>query len=301
MIVRVVLLLLGLLTGVMLAAAGYYGVFGTSTPKRQATAAPPPPPRPETMVMVAAKAIPTGTLIGPQDLRFAPIAPDKVTAADYLRAKEPNGGQQQVADGKSFGEVIGAVSRTRFDQGDPIARNAIVHPGDSGFLAAVLRPGMRAMTIAVNAVTGAAGLVHPGDHVDVVLTQVFAHQLRPGDRSVSETIATDLRVVAVDQRVQAGQTKPGQTHPEQTVTLELTPLQAEQINVATKMGELALAIRSVQSPKLAVGEENAAPPGVWAKDLSPAAAEVRMAQPNGPPKPTLRILRGGTVQNVLLP
>ncbi|MGH7076165.1 MAG: Flp pilus assembly protein CpaB [Stellaceae bacterium] len=299
MIVRVILLLLGLVTGVLLAAAGYYGVFGTSTPKQQATAAPTPPPPPKTMVIVAAKPIPTGTLIAPQDIRFAPIPPNKVTAAEYVRVKEPKPNLQQNADRKSFQQVIGAVTRARFDQGDPVQRNDIVHPGDAGFLAAVLQPGMRAVTIAVNVVTGAAGLVHPGDHVDVVLTQVFPRQIRPGNRSVAETIATDLRVVAVDQRVQAGQMKQKATHPEQTVTLEVSPLQAEQINVATKMGELALSIRSVQQTA-AGAEANAAPPGVWAKDLSPATAEVH-APHHGGPKPQLRILRGAKVENVVLP
>jgi pilus assembly protein CpaB len=300
MIVRVILLLLGLITGVLLAAAGYYGVFGSSTPKREATAAPSPPP-PETMVMVAAKAIPTGTLIAPQDLRFGPMTPNKVTAAYYLRPKEADPNKQQAADRKVFEEVAGAVTRSRVDEGDPLERNAIVHPGDAGFLAAVLQPGMRAVTIAVNVVTGAAGLVHPGDHVDVVLTQVFPQQPRPGDRSVAETIATDLRVVAVDQRVQAGDVKQKEIHPEQTVTLEVTPLQAEQIDVGARMGELGLAIRGVQNQQNGA-QAGEVPPGVWAKDLSPAAAEVRPpAGKGGPQKPQLRVLRGDKVEEVVLP
>jgi pilus assembly protein CpaB len=305
MIVRVVLLLLGLISGVALAAAGYYGVFGSSTPKHEAIAALPPPP--QTMVMVAAKPIPTGTLIAPQDLRFAPVAPTKVSAAEFLRPKEPSPDRQQVADRNTFDQVTGAVTRAHVDQGDPIERGDIVKPGDSGFLAAVLRPGMRAVTIGVNVVTGAAGLVHPGDHVDMVLTQIFTgHETDPGNRSVSETVATDLRVVAVDQRVQAGDVKTKDEHPAQTVTLEVTPLQAEQVDVAVKMGELSLAIRSIQAPPNTGGgsgaEASNVPPGVWAKDLSPAAADVHPPEiKGGQPKPQLRILRADKVENVVLP
>lgn len=318
MIVRVVLLLLGLVSGVALAAAAYYGVFGNSAPKPQATAAPPPPPpAPKTMVVVASKPLPTGTLIAFQDLRFAPAPKGRTSGGEFIRPAAPNANKQAMADHKMLAEIVGAVARARFDQGDPLLRGEIVKPGDAGFLAAVLRPGMRAITIGVNLVTGGAGLIYPGDHVDVVLTQTFpGHETDPGNRSVSETIARDLRVIAVDQRLQAGGTTEKSHKPAQTITLEVTALQAEQIDVATKMGEVALAIRSIHStaPGASGGETATRLPAVWAKDLSPAAAEVK--PPNHPPTPTgapeskqnagqkkpqLRIIRGEKVENVVLP
>ncbi|HEY7991366.1 MAG TPA: Flp pilus assembly protein CpaB [Stellaceae bacterium] len=322
MIVRVILLLLGLVSGVMLAAAAFYGVFGPETPKQQATAAPPPPPPPpQTMVVVAARAIPTGTLITPQDLRFAPLAAGDTAAHDYLRSNQPNPKDQQTADRRVLGDVVGGVSRVRFDEGAPIARGETVKPGDAGFLAAVLRPGMRAITVSVNIVTGNNGLLAPGDHVDVVLTQVFVgHDADPGNRTAAEIIAADLRVIAVDQRLLAGEPPQKDQRPAQTVTLEVSALQAEQISVGAKMGEMGLAIRGVQAdlkPGTKPGEQNteapASPPIVWAKDVSHAAGDVR--PPKGPPpggkgapvatgdesKPAVRVLRGEKVESVVLP
>jgi pilus assembly protein CpaB len=322
MIVRVVLLLLGLASGVLLAAAAFYGVFGPTAPKPEAAAAPPPPPPPpQTMIVVAAKAIPSGTLITFQDLRFAPVAANLPTAADFLRPGAPTPNDQRIADRRVFSEIAGAVSRARFDEGDPIVRGQMVKPGDSGFLAAVLRPGMRAVTMSVNLVTGNAGLLSPGDHVDVVLVQTFpGHDTDPGNRSVAETIATDLRVIAVDQRLEAGPVLPKDSHPAQTVTLEVTPVQAEQIDVGSKMGELALAIRGVQAEP-SPGDQSAAPasgpanPTVWAKDLSQAAAGIQPAQgapagKGGAPtpasgndtgKPAVRVIRAEKVETVVLP
>lgn len=327
MIVRVVLLVLGLISGVLLAAAAFYGVFGPEPPKPAAVAAlPAPPPPPPVMVVVAAKAIPTGTLITFADLRFAPVASGQQIGGDYVRTNAPTPKEQQAADHHVLSEVVGGVSRARFDEGEPVVRGQTVKPGDAGFLAAVLRPGMRAITMSVNIVTGNAGLLAPGDHVDLVLTQIFpGHETDPGRRSAADTVASNLRVIAVDQRLQAGGAaeQPKDARPAQTVTLEVTALQAEQVAVAAKMGELALAIRGVQADLAAgtkPGEQNttpaAPPPTVWAKDVSQAAADSRppkMAPPptgKGPPggpnaenegKPQVRVMHGDKAENVVLP
>jgi pilus assembly protein CpaB len=322
MIVRVILLLLGLMSGVLLAAAAFYGVFGPSTPTKPEAAAapPPPPPPPQTMIVVAAKAIPTGTLITLGDLKFAAVSPGQQTGADYLRNQAPSPKEQNAADHHVFNEIAGAVSRVRFDENDPVVRGQMVKPGDAGFLAAVLRPGMRAITMSVNIVTGNAGLLAPGDHVDVLLTQTFlGHETDPGHRSVAETIASDLRVIAVDQKLQAGGEPPKDAHPAQTVTLEVTAIQAEQINVGAKMGEMGLAIRGIQadrSPGAKPGEQEGAPPppppSVWAKDVSQAASEVRPPKPpaapgkpgapvNGDGKPQIRIMHGEKAETLVLP
>jgi pilus assembly protein CpaB len=312
MIVRVVLLLLGLASGGLLAAAAFYGVFGSSTPKPSAAAAMPIPQKPQNMVVVATRAIPTGTLITYQDLRFAAVSDDKQTAGDYMRPHPPEDKDQLAADTKVFHEIAGSVARSRFDEGAPIERGKTVKPGDAGFLAAVLRPGMRAITMQVTMVTGDNGLLAAGDHVDVVLTQVFAgHEVDPANRAASETIARDLRVIAVDQHLQAGPEPQKDMHPAQTVTLEVSALQAEQVDVGAKMGDLALAIRGVQSEPA-----GPPPPTVWAKDISQAAAEVKPAVhvivsgkgpkggPGGPDDgsgPRVRIMHGDKVESVVLP
>lgn len=312
MIVRVVLLLLGLMSGVLLAAAAFYGVFGSSTPKPAAVAAMPLPPKPQSMVVVAARPIPTGTLIGYQDLRFAPVTDDKQTAGDYIRPHAADTKDQPAADTKLFHEIAGSVASSRFNEGQPIERGKTVKPGDAGFLAAVLRPGMRAVTLSVNMVTGDNGLLAAGDHVDVVLTQIFqGHETDPAHRTASETIARDLRVIAVDQKLQAGPEPQKEMRPAQTVTLEVSALQAEQIDVGQKMGELALAIRGVQSEP-----ETAPPPTMWAKDISKAAAEVKPPVPirapgNGPSGgpgagaaengPHVRVIHGDKAESVVLP
>jgi pilus assembly protein CpaB len=304
MIVRVILLLLGLASGVLLAAAAFYGVFGTSTPKPPAIAAMAPPPPPTAMVVVAARPIPSGTLVTYEDIRFAAVAPDKTTGGDFTRQNTADPKEQSAADHRVLAEVAGAVSRARADQGDPLHRDDLVKPGDAGFLAAVLRPGMRAITLAVNVVTGDAGLLFPGDHVDVVLTQVFpGHETDPGNRSVAETVASDLRVIAVDQRLQAGAAPQKEGRPAQSVTLEVTPTQAEQINLGVKMGELALAIRGVgaNGDQAAKGAPEPPPPPIWAKDLSSAAAAIKPEKKDQVEKPTIRVLHGEKLESVVLP
>ena len=276
MFLRSVLVMLGVACGGLATIAFYLLFHSSAPPTAQAVAKPPPPP--PTMVVVAARAIPTGTLIKLQDLHFAPVTDKQPTAGDYVRVRMPDAPGQEAADRRLFAEIADAVSRTRFEEGAPLLRDAIVKPGDAGFLAAVLRPGKRAVTLSVNRVTGAAGLLFPGDHVDVVLTQVFpGHDLDPGNRTVSETIVTDLRVVAVDHQLQGGNQQKGTGQPAQTVTLEVGTLQAEQLDVGAKMGELSLNIRGV-GDDVAADDKNL-PESVWARDVSPAAAHMHAPAP----------------------
>ena len=307
MFLRSILVMLGVACG-GLATIAFYLLFHSSAPTPQAIAKPAPPP--PTLVVVAAKPISTGTLIKLQDLRFAPVTDKQPTAGDFVRVVMPTPGEQAVSDRRIFNEIAEAVSRTRFEEGAPILRDAIVKPGDAGFLAAVLRPGKRAVTLSVNRVTGAAGLLYPADHVDVVLTQVFpGHELDPGNRTVSETIVTDLRVVAVDHQLQAGNQQKGSGQPAQTVTLEVSAVQAEQIDVGAKMGELSLTIRGVGDD---VADDRTLPDGIWAKDVSPAAARMRAPAPipvvkpgkreqTGEGRPKLSVYRGDKVENVAVP
>jgi pilus assembly protein CpaB len=123
---------------------------------------------------------------------------------------------------------------------------SVIKPGDRGFLAAALGPGMRAVTVPVSATNSVAGFVFPGDRVDLVLTQSVSGGGDGEPLKVSETILRNLRVLATDQRMDAlgADGKPVvQTY--SNVTIEVTPKIAEKIAVAQTIGSLSLSLRSL--------------------------------------------------------
>jgi pilus assembly protein CpaB len=266
---RIILVLLVLVSGAIVAKLAFFN--GPTV--TEATAAP------RAMMMVTTVTLPVGALVKPQDLQLVPLPENVVQETVFARPPVQGGGDQSAADHKLFDEVTGAVARRRLEPGEPIARGSVVRPGESGFLAAVLQPGSRAITIGVTAVSGAAGLIYPGDRVDVILTQILNNaDVSLTHRSVAETIAQDVRVLAIDQQLQA---KAQQSGPEgklaQTVTLEVDPQQVEKIVVAGKLGDLSLTIRSLEKSASA-GAADSGP--MWAEDVSPALRKV-----SAPPKP----------------
>jgi pilus assembly protein CpaB len=254
---------------------------------------------PKTMVLAAAQALRTGTLLRAEDVHWLDWS-DAVPAGAMVRPSQQDRAAQPNADLQALSSVYGAVLKQRVDPNMPILSTIIVKPGDRGFLAAVLAPGYRAVSIGVNPVSGASGLIFPGDHVDLILTQDFQKGEEPiSRRSVSETIVTNVRVLAIDQRLQEASPDPKVQIPiPRTVTLEVLPKQAEMINVAVQLGTLSLALRSVPldaEPVTANG-----PPvketveSTWADDVSPALK---------PPKqPTVvrqtTVMHGGKTENV---
>lgn len=142
-------------------------------------------------------------------------------------------------------KLLGTVVRYPITAGQPVTQGALVAPGDRGFLAAALGPGMRAITIPVSAKTGVGGFVFPGDHVDLMLTQTVRGD--DGDSlKATETFLRNLRVLATDQSTET-QTEDGKTVVTEfrTVTLEVTPRIAEKISVAQTIGTLSLSLRSL--------------------------------------------------------
>ena len=112
----------------------------------------------------------------------------------------------------------------------------------------MLRPGYRAVTIAVDAVSGAAGLIWPGDRVDLILTQAIDE----GDTSAAKRIAAeivlrDVRVIAIDQQMVQGASGVMDNSPARTINLEVSSASGEQVQIATKLGKLSLAVRSAES------------------------------------------------------
>jgi pilus assembly protein CpaB len=204
---------------------------GASAP--QANATPVVPAGPE--VLVANRALPVGTIIDAEAVRFQKWPEGLLQPAYFLKGK-PNGNPA---------ELIGTVVRSEITAGQPLTQGALIKPGQRGFLAAALGPGMRAVTVAVSATSGVAGFVFPGDRVDLVLT----HEVDGdgGALRVSETILRNVRVLATDQRMSQPMNDKGKpiVASFSTVTLEATPRIAEKIAVAQTIGKLSLSLRSI--------------------------------------------------------
>ena len=184
-------------------------------------------------VLVATRALPVGTLITPESFKFQPWPEELVEEAYFGK------------EGTNIESLNGTVVRTAITAGQPLTKGALVSPGDRGFLAAALGPGMRAVTIPVSGLTGVAGFVFPGDRIDLMLTQSVTGQ--GPELKVSETVIRNVRVLATDNRVTHTKNEAGQTVATKTklVTLETTPKIAEKIAVAQTLGTLSLSLRSL--------------------------------------------------------
>jgi len=149
--------------------------------------------------------------------------------------------------GGSEADYVGSVVRDPIAEGEPIVARKIVRAGDSGYLAAYLEPGMRAMAIRVTVETAAGGFILPGDRVDVVLTRetnLSNIGAQEGDRAkfASSTVMRNIKVLAIDQSTHAGDD--AQAVVGATATLEVSPADAEALALAKSEGELSLVLRS---------------------------------------------------------
>jgi pilus assembly protein CpaB len=140
-------------------------------------------------------------------------------------------------------EVTGSIARAPFIAGEPIREPKLVKADGSGFMAAILPSGMRAVSTEISAETGAGGFILPNDRVDVLLTKREKGQTSGTDVVNSEIILSNIRVLAIDQ---APKEKDGQNAVVgKTVTLELKPEQTETLARARQGGTLSLALRSI--------------------------------------------------------
>jgi pilus assembly protein CpaB len=228
---KVILLIVALIVAGGTAFLAKSMFSSAAAPQVQAAAIPQKIDGPE--ILVATRALPVGTIIEPDSFRYQPWPKDLIENAYYLKGE---------ADPAS---LSGTVVRSPVTAGQPVTKGALVKPGDRGFLAAALGPGMRAVTVPVSAQSGVAGFVFPGDRIDLVLTQTVEGGDGPALRA-SETIVRNLRVLATDQRTStedADGKKEVKTF--STVTLETTPRIAEKIAVAQSVGALSLSLRSI--------------------------------------------------------
>jgi pilus assembly protein CpaB len=224
----------------------------------------PPPPDAATaaaaarvVVLVAAHAVTAGNLLKPEDLTTK-----SMTVADA-------GDDASLDTPDARHALAGAMVRESLDVGEVVKLKDVMRPGDHGFLAAVLRPGMVAVSVGVDAITGTAGLIWPGDRVDLILTQAIGDTSLPiGRRIAAETVLSDVRVIAIDQQLMQGVSPGSVENKAPTVTMEVTSAQAEMVSVATRIGKLSLAVRSADHTQ---PDGKAVPPRtIWASDVSPA-------------------------------
>jgi pilus assembly protein CpaB len=266
-----------LLTALGLGLVGYQAV----KPPRTVTVAavPEAPPPPQTIdLLAAAHSLPAGTLMRDEDFAKRPVP----------TAEVPEGAVRNTAEQRA--ELRGALLRRYLEAGSTLMQGDILHPRDRGFLAAVLAPGARAISLGVDAVTGNGGLIWPGDRVDVILTQQLdLKDVPPAKRFVGEIVLNDVRVVAVDQSIAQGAVASGDNttgRVARTVTLEVTPQQAERAAVADRLGKITLAIRAVDAIT------DVAAHGIYSGDVSPALAD------GAPQSSRMRVIEGKDSRDV---
>jgi pilus assembly protein CpaB len=212
-------------------------------------------------ILVAAHDLPSGALVQDDDLMWQSWPDDRVSDA-YLRK-----------DRDDPHALAGAVVRLHIAQGEPVSVGRMVKPGERGFLAAVLAPGMRATSIPLTTTSDVAGLILPGDHVDLILSHQIPDVRDPNApaRLAGETVLSNLRVVAIDQIVNDQDKKPLSG---KTATFEVTPKQAEIIEVAKLIGNLSLVLRSAGEPPDGkdIAKANDQPTHTWDSEVSPLMA-----------------------------
>lgn len=215
-------------------------------------------------VLVATHQLSSGTLLRPEDMEWKEVPATRIEASNIARGMA------------SEVDYVGAVTRRDFGIKEALDTTAIVRAKDRDFLSAVLIPGHRAVSIAVDEAQGASGLVMPGDRVDVILTQnLSSTETNAARKSVGETVLHDRRVIAVDRALPTLQPLARGSHADasralKTVTLELTEREAEQILVAVQLGRVALSVRPLEGSGVASVKPEEVMSPVWASDVSPA-------------------------------
>lgn len=231
-------------------------------------------------VLVSAASLPQGLLLRDEDLSWKPIEksqmpPNAIVSGD---PKAP--------------ELKGALLRHPVESGAVLVADDVILPSAPGFLAATLKPEMRAVSVAVDDVSGNAGLIQPGDYVDLLLTQQMDRRTDSPDLAVSsETVVEHVRVLAVGSEIRRPKNdSDGQDAAiarARTVTLEVTPRMGEVVAVAARLGSLSLALRSFATvtrdpaiPASSASTANERKP-IWAGDISRAVRDLpRSRQPS---------------------
>ncbi|MFL9963018.1 Flp pilus assembly protein CpaB [Paraburkholderia sediminicola] len=221
-------------------------------------------------VLVSAADLPQGLLLRDEDLGWKAVPVANVPPGAII-----SGAPDAL-------ELKGALLRHAAASGTVLVAEDVILPSAPGFLAATLKPEMRAVSVAVDDVSGNAGLIQPGDYVDLLLTQQMDRRTDSPDLAVSsETVVEHVRVLAVGSEIKRpknGDAPDVLGNRARTVTLEVTPRMGEVVSVAARLGSLSLALRSFatasRDPAASTPASAAQPAPVWAGDISRAVREL---------------------------
>ena len=250
-------------------------------------------PPPTKMILVTAAAIPGGSLLTSDDLVQKEIPVDEVV-------KEYNLDTLEVRRG-----LMGAMVKRNLGAGEAVRTDDLMRPSVHGFMAAVLSPGMRAVTINVDAASGSSGLIWPGDRIDLILTQMNNDPSAAIGRRISaHTVLSNVRVVAVDsQLVSAPNRNAGAMGDAQnrTVTLEVDEEQAQRVSVGMRLGRLSVSVRAsstlagnakTENKREATFAEDILPDLIEKPAAAPTAPVVVVAPPPPAAEPPMRVFSG---------
>jgi pilus assembly protein CpaB len=225
--------------GVAVVAGGIAAYLAAGGKETAPPPAPPPPQLATVEVLVAKNDLSRGNVIGNQDVGWQTWPAAAANPSFVKQADRPN----------AINDFVGAIVRVSMVAGDPVRDPFVVMAKGSGFLAAVLPQGMRAVAIDISPENGAGGFILPNDNVDVVLTRrdKAAEKATGVEKFTSDTILRNVRVLAVDQAVEE---KDGTKNVlGKTATLELTQPQAETLALSHQLGTLSLTLRSLLDSK----------------------------------------------------
>jgi pilus assembly protein CpaB len=220
--------------------AGGVAAFLVSGTGKEAPTAPVTAQLPTVDVLVAKDDIALGQTVAPENLQWQTWT-ESTASGSFIRKKERADAVTQLA---------GSIARVPFIAGEPIREQKLVKANGSGFMAAILPSGMRAVSTEISAETGAGGFILPNDRVDVILSKREKQQNADGpsaDIVSSQVVLSNVRVLAIDQ---APKEKEGQNAVlGKTATLEMTPDEVGILAKARLSGTLSLALRSIADGK----------------------------------------------------
>lgn len=294
---RIVVLVLGLIAALVMAVI----VRGLATPKAVPVAAAPPPPPPEkpmAQVLVAKRNLPVGTRLVQEDLGWQPwpmdalnstfitdgSAPTQGAAAKTLKdvvtetaAKAAKTTKDIIAPQNAMLAFVGAIVRESINIGEPVTAAKVIRAGDSNYMAVVIAPGMRAMSIPITAETSVGGFILPGDRVDVLQSRAGPD----GKTYETQTLMHNVRVLAIDQKSLAD--KGAMAMVGAVAVLEIPAADVDIISRGKMQGEMQLALRAYTDIGGGPG-----PGGTGRKPVPP------------PPPQTLTVYRAGQEAEVVV-
>jgi pilus assembly protein CpaB len=228
-----------------------------------------------TQVLSVAEPMSKGDRVRDGDLKWIDWPTEAVTQA--LITNDP------AAEVSAMESLVGALVRETLTPGDPLVMSRFIQAGDAGIMAALLNPGMRAVTVRISVDTASGGFIQPGDKVDIILQETLQPDSEFGGSTqpefIAATIFDNVTVLAIDQSF-SNNPEGGAAIPGSTATLELSPRDAERITVAQVRGDLSLVLRGFSG--------------------SAARAPTRASNPTETEKdvPPLTIYRSGAAQTV---